>query len=62
MMKFLKKREVCVLVSYSPSHLDRLVLAGKFPVPVCLGQARRAWVEREVLDWMQQRIDERDSR
>jgi predicted DNA-binding transcriptional regulator AlpA len=62
MMKFLKKREVCVMVSYSASHIDRLVLAKKFPSPVTLGQARRAWVEQEVKDWMQKRMDERDSR
>lgn len=61
-MKFLKKREVCILVSYSPAHVDRLEASGLFPKRVRLGQQRVAWVEDEVRDWMQRRMDERDSR
>lgn len=59
-MKFLKKRAVCELVSYSPAHLDRLEKAGLFPKRVTLGQARVAWVEEEVRDWMQRRMNERE--
>lgn len=61
-MKFLKKKAVCILVSYSPAHLDRLEKAGKFPLRVALGQSRVAWVESEVLDWMQARMNERKPR
>ncbi len=61
-MKFLKKKVVCQMVSYAPSHLDRLEKAGKFPQRVALGQARVAWLEQDVLDWMQQRLDERTPR
>lgn len=58
-MKFLKKKTVCEMVSYSPAHLDRLEKDGKFPKRVALGQARVAWLEQEVLDWMQRHLDGR---
>lgn len=61
-MKLLKKKAVCEKVSYSPAHIDRLEAAGKFPVRVTLGQARVAWVESEIDDWIAQRIAERNSR
>jgi prophage regulatory protein len=60
-MKLLKKKAVCELVSYSPAHIDRLERAGTFPKRVTLGQQRVAWVESEILDWIAQRIAERDS-
>lgn len=60
MKKLIKKREVCALVSYSPAHLDRLEAARLFPKRVRLGQARVAWVEEEVHQWIQQRIEARD--
>jgi prophage regulatory protein len=59
-MKFLKKKAVCEMVSYAPAHIDRLEKAGKFPRRVTLGQARVAWVEDEIRDWMQRRMDERE--
>lgn len=59
-MKFLKKKAVSAMVSYAPSHIDRLEKAGLFPKRVKLGQARVAWVEEEVRDWMQRRMDERE--
>ena len=61
-MKFLKKKAVCELVSYSPAHVDRLEAAGLFPKRVRLGQQRVAWVEQEVRDWMTERMNERKPR
>lgn len=58
-MRFIKKKVVCQLVSYSPAHIARLEAAGKFPKRVRLGQGRVAWVEQEVLDWMKAKADER---
>lgn len=48
-------------IRYSRIHLHRLVLAGKFPKPVKLGAGRNAWVEAEVLGWIEARIRERDA-
>lgn len=60
MKRLISKRDVRSLVSYSFAHIDRLEAAGTFPKRVRLGQARVAWVEAEILQWIQARIDERD--
>ena len=58
-MRLLSKRQLKELVLYSPQHVARLEAAGKFPKRVQLGQCRVRWIELEVLDWLQKRIDER---
>lgn len=59
-MKMLSKKEVRELVLYSPAHIARLEKSGQFPKRVQLGLNRVGWVESEVLEWLQQRIDLRD--
>lgn len=59
-MKLLSKRQVKEVVLYSPQHIARLEAAGQFPKRVKLGNNRVGWVESEVLDWLQLRIDARD--
>lgn len=61
-MRLLSKREVRQLVLYSPQHIDRLEAAGEFPVRVKLGPCRVGWIEAEVLEWLDQRIQARDAR
>jgi len=63
-MKMLSKRQLKELVLYSPQHIQRLEIAGRFPKRVRLGNGPRSrvgWIEQEVLDWLQQRIDLRDT-
>ncbi len=60
-MRILSKRDLKALVLYSPQHIARLEKAGKFPLRVQLGSNRVGWVESEVLDWLQQRIELRGS-
>ena len=62
MMKFLSKRQVIAMVLYSAQHIARLEAAGQFPKRVQLGDCRVGWIEQEVLDWMQSKIDERDEK
>ena len=59
-MKLLSKHQVRELVIYSPQHIARMEAAGQFPKRVKLGNNRVGWIEEEVLDWLQQRIDARD--
>ncbi len=59
-MKFLRKQQTADRVGYSPSHLMRLVREGKFPQPVPLGPNAVVFVEDEVLEWMQERVDKRE--
>lgn len=58
-MRLLSKRQLKELVLYSAQHIARLEAAGKFPKRVKLGQNRVGWVEQEVLDWLQKRMDQR---
>lgn len=60
-MKMLSKRQLKELVLYSPQHIARLEAAGSFPKRVKLGNNRVGWIEQEVLDWLQIRIDVRDN-
>jgi prophage regulatory protein len=59
-MRILSKRQLKELVLYSPQHIARLETAGRFPKRVHLGQCRVGWIEQEVLDWLQERINRRD--
>jgi prophage regulatory protein len=59
-MRILSKRQLKELVLYSPQHIARLEKARKFPLRVILGPNRVGWIEAEVLDWLQKRIDCRD--
>jgi prophage regulatory protein len=61
-MKLLSKKEVREKVLYSPAHIARLEAAGLFPKRVRLGVGRVGWVDKEVEDWLLQRIAERDGR
>ena len=55
-MRILSKRELKEMVLYSPQHVARLEKAGLFPKRVQLGPNRVGWVEREVLDWLEERL------
>ena len=59
-MRILSKRQLKELVLYSPQHVARLEKAGKFPRRVILDPNRVGWVEAEVLDWLQKRLDSRE--
>ena len=59
-MRILSKRQLKEMVLYSPQHVARLEKAGKFPKRIQLGPNRVGWVESEVLDWLQERMDRRE--
>jgi prophage regulatory protein len=56
-MRILSKRELKELVLYSPQHVARLEKAGTFPKRVQLGPNRVGWVESEILDWLNIRLE-----
>lgn len=55
-MRILSKRQLKEFVLYSPQHIE-LEKAGRFPKRVKLGPNRVGWVEAEVLDRLQHRLD-----
>ncbi|GAB5445496.1 MAG: hypothetical protein Gyms2KO_03690 [Gymnodinialimonas sp.] len=59
-MRMLSKRQLKELVLYSPQHIARLEKAGLFPLRVQLGPNRVGWVEEEVHNWLQKRLDCRE--
>ena len=61
-MRFIRKNPTAKQVGYHPSHVMRLVRAGKFPQPVRLGPNSVAFVEDEVEAWMKARVEARDKR
>jgi prophage regulatory protein len=48
-------REVVALTTYSRASIYRLVAAGRFPRPLKLGGLKIAFIEDEVLDWLNSR-------
>jgi len=61
-VRFVDKKTVKKMVSYSPQHIDRLEKAGRFPKRVKLGPGRVAWVLSEIEAWIEALIAERDVR
>ena len=59
-MRMLSKTEVRKRVLYSPAHIDRLEHADQFPKRVRLGTNRVGWIESEIDEWLQERVDQRD--
>lgn len=49
------------LRQYSRQHIAPLEKAGKFPKRVMLGPNRVGWVDEDVLDWLQERLDRRET-
>ena len=49
-------------VVYTRQHLSTLEAACKFPKRVALGEARVAWVEQEVIDWIEAKMAARKKR
>jgi prophage regulatory protein len=63
-MRLLSKRQLKELVLYCPQHIQRLENANRFPRRVRLGNGPRSrvgWIESEVMEWLQIRIDERNN-
>ncbi|SCA56739.1 Phage transcriptional regulator AlpA [Candidatus Terasakiella magnetica] len=61
--RLVSKKELRSLcgIPYTPQHIARLEAAGNFPRRVNLGPNRVAWVLSEVNEWIQQRLNSRDT-
>ena len=53
--RIITKKELRLIVPYSPQHILRLEKRGKFPKRVQLGARRVGWYLHEVHSWLQQR-------
>jgi prophage regulatory protein len=58
----LSKKDLKALgIPYSAGHIARLEKEGKFPKRIPLGACRVAWRYKEVCDWIDARVAERDA-
>ena len=60
-IRMINRRAACDKTSFSPTQLERLVRAKQFPQPVQLSPKRKAWIEDEITDWLQQKINAREA-
>lgn len=60
-MKLLKMRDVMALTSLAKSTIYKYIDIEGFPKQVKLGSGSVAWVESEVLDWIEAKIAQRDA-
>lgn len=58
-MQLLSARQVAARLAVSRSHVYALMRDHGFPVPVSVGSGRKAWVETEVVQWIDERAAER---
>ncbi|MCG3766081.1 AlpA family transcriptional regulator [Vibrio cincinnatiensis] len=58
-MRFLKLKEVMEKTALSRSAIYRKMNDGEFPESVSLGERAIAWVESEVDEWMEERLQTR---
>jgi prophage regulatory protein len=60
MQKLIKLKAVMEITALSRSHTYALAQRGEFPKPVKLTERSSAWVQAEVLDWVESRISARN--
>ena len=63
MQKLIRIKSVLNLTGLSKSYVYQLAQEGRFPQPIQLvpGGSSVAWIESEVLEWIDSRIEERNS-
>ena len=59
-MKIIKLHDVKKLTTFSISTIYRLASQGKFPKPIKLSERSSGWLEKEVLDYLYERIESRE--
>lgn len=59
-MKLIKLKQVMECTGLARSTVYKFMAENQFPKPVKLGVRMVAWVESEVQEWMQQKVDLRD--
>lgn len=60
--KLLSLPEVQHIVPLSKSRIYFLMTQGSFPEPIKIGQSRSYWLTSEIHEYLQSRLDERNSK
>ena len=59
-LSFIRQDEVTKITSIPKSSIQSEVQEGNFPKPIKLSARTIAWVKSEVIEWMENKIAERD--
>lgn len=59
-MRIIRLKQVTDSTGLARSTIYKYIAEGNFPKPVSLGERSVGWVEKEVHDWILDRIEERD--
>jgi prophage regulatory protein len=57
MTTLIKLNEVKTLTTLSRSTIYKKIAEGTFPAPIKLGDRAVAWLETEIVNWIEQRIE-----
>lgn len=57
--RFLSFKEVIDRVCFSKTHIYRMIAEGRFPRQVKLGPQKAAFLESEIMAWIEERIQAR---
>lgn len=61
-MKIIRLNQVINSTGLGRSTIYKFIAEGKFPAPLKLSERCVEWLENEVQNWIQNRVDARDSR
>ncbi len=56
-LKVLNRKQVTEITTLSRSTIYMQIKAGEFPRPIRLGPRRSGWLESDIEEWIQGRID-----
>lgn len=59
-MRIIRIQDVIKTTGLGRSTLYKKIAAGEFPKPIPLGERAVGWIEEEVLEWIEVRIQQRD--
>ena len=60
MKTIIKLPEVMAITTFSRSTIYRLIEMGEFPIQIKLAERSIGWIEQEVEDYMENKINERE--
>lgn len=60
-MRVVREAERARITGIPRSTCYLLMKQGKFPKPVPIGERSVAWLESELLEWVEQRVRDRDA-
>jgi len=59
-MRLIRLKEVMAMTGLARATVYKYIKAEMFPASVSLGERAVAWVESEIEEWIEKRIEERD--